>query len=297
MNKILTTLFKMLAVLAVFFLVQSIALIIVFQALIRFTGSTQAFLSFIAASAVAVFAAYRIKQVLFKADYTKVTVSGEEMHDEAGSTDVRPLSDKAKSIAAWRGHGWEYLFFVRVLLDEIESLKDMRVVHSSGGFLGMNETVDSELAYPLLQNKLEGFLSALKKIAIILNVKFKAALVCHDTTEKAKNIHDAANRFGDVYSELIFWTFSLRKISFPKELEKTAEILSSMAEPVLSEIERWSENSYTEISSALQGSSLDSVGKKKSLNLVLKIQAPQKLFDEFNAELRRLSGVAENGRL
>ncbi len=290
-------LFKGIAVLLAFFIVQGTSLALISNILMRVIGGEYLFIPFIAATTVAIFAAYRLKLMLFKADCTKVTVSYEEMHDEAGSTDVRPLSDKAKSIAASRGHGWEHLFFVRVLLDEIESLKDMRAVHSSGGFFGMNEAVDSELAYPLLQNKLGGFLSALKKIAIILNMKFKAALVYHDTTEKAKNIHFAANRFGDVYMELIFWTFSLRKISFPKEFEKTAEILSSMAEPVLSEIERWSENSYTEISSALQGSYLDSAGKKKSLNLVLKIQAPKKLFDKFNAELRRLSGVEESGRL
>lgn len=297
MNKALMALFKGFAVLMAFFIVQGTVLALISNASIRVVGTEHLFLSFIVATAVAVFAAYRLKLKMFKTENKRRLADGEIRPFKTYATSIRPLSDKAKSIAEWRGHGWEHLFFARVLLDEIESMRDLRDIHRKGDFQGIHEEVDSELAFSLFQNKLKSFALSLEMMGRLLNEDFKATLECDEPSRKKIMIEDTAYRFGNIYRELILWTFSLRKIGFPNELKKTAEILSSMAEPVLLEIERWSEVSYSEINSVLQGDPLDSVGKKKSLNLVLKIQAPQKLIEEFNAELRRLSGIVENGRL
>ena len=202
---------------------------------------------------------------------------------------VSAISSKALKILVDKPEGYEILFYLQMMHDEISKYRYLKkdCIHAitvkSGGYLSDPRGVHDWLEEKLLQ--VSKLIESLNSIFTAFEQYFGPRGVPSDID----GLHYVALRYGEVYSHLLEWVIDVRSINVDDEFVKLLSVFSELPLKAIEQIEAFPLQSIDAISQSFSDVTEGKIEKGSTVKLTLHLTIDDDAMSKYNEEMDILS--------
>jgi len=160
------------------------------------------------------------------------------------------LRDQALRIALERPKAWEYRLFGQILVDEVESCRDLKRDYEIGVVLGLGNYVSLANFYPWMLARIFELQRMTEALGKLVNEESQKAFGPPGTPGDPEAIIFAARRIGDVYRHALEWAQEVRRAAVENRLVAIVEQLAGFVGHIVEQIEKVGPSLLTKITEA-----------------------------------------------